>query len=170
MMTSACGPAAIASATADVTGPPMATIAAERRLRVALERPLVGGDEVVGHGRPARVGVLEMMATAGGPGVGRRARGPAATRRRRRRCSGSESALPPCWTTSSHQRRLPGDPVAGAVLVRVLAVAEDLGPLQRQVDRRRQHAGPPAVRDRRAVPCTVPGRPPPSNQATMAAS
>ena len=47
--------------------------------------------------------------------------------------------MPPCWTTSSHQLAPTGDPVAGAVLVRVLAVAQDLGPLERQVDRGRQH-------------------------------
>ena len=45
--------------------------------------------------------------------------------------------MPPCWTTSSHQLALAGLAVAGAPLVRVLAVAQGLGLLQRQV-----HASP----------------------------
>ena len=59
MITSACGPAAMASATSlgDVAAD--GHHAPEGALHVALERPLVGGDEVVGHGGAARVGVLD---------------------------------------------------------------------------------------------------------------
>ena len=46
--------------------------------------------------------------------------------------------MPPCWTTSSHHGLLAGHPVAGPVLVRVLAVAQRSGPLEGQVDGRRQ--------------------------------
>ena len=39
-----------------------------------------------------------------------------------------ESSLPPCCTASSHHDRAPTAPVAGALLVRVLAVAQRSGP------------------------------------------
>ena len=59
MTTSACGPAAMASASRAARAPPMATTPPKARKGGRVERRFVRGDQVIGHGGPARIGVLD---------------------------------------------------------------------------------------------------------------
>ena len=147
--------------------------AAEGALHVALERALVGGDEVVGHGGAARVGVLDdghgRLPVAG---VGRQLvdqpPGGIAVEEvevRQRVAAVLDHGVPPA--------RRAGDAVARAALVRVLAVAQHLGALEGEVQRRRQDGGQRGllgVGVGGAVEVETGVGPPASSQATMAAS
>ena len=132
MSTSAWALPTISAATASVDRRGQRHDPAEGRHGVALEGPVVGGQHVAGDRRPARVGVLhddrrgrtevrQLVGEApGGVGVVEVEVGqlqPAVL----------DHVVPPAG--------LPGHAVAGAPLVRVLAVAQRLGLLQRQVDR-----------------------------------
>ena len=107
MMTSACGPGGhrIGHLGGDVA--PDGHDAAEGALHVALERTLVRRDEVVGHGRAARVGVLDdghgrlpRPASAASSWTSRQAASPSKRLR-------YDSGLPACWTMASHQLAVP---------------------------------------------------------------
>ena len=101
--------------------------AAEGRLLVALERQPVGGGQVAGHRRAARVGVLDDgHRRPGSPRSWTSSQAASASNRLR-----YDSAMPPCCTTPSHQLARPDAAVAGALLVGVLAVAQVLGPRSR---------------------------------------
>ena len=151
MITSACGPAAMASATCDGDRPTDGHDAPEGRLGIAVEGPLVGGRQVGVDRAPHGVGVLDdghgaLVAVRPGQLVdqppGRVGVEDVEVR----------ELLAPVLDHVVPPRVLARDAVAGAVLVGVLAVAQRAGPLEGQVDGGRQDGvGVARLRPRRSA-------------------